>query len=78
MEPRYNQGWLLFVNPDKPPVKGRVVVIYKMGNGVMVKEFVAWREEGLVLRQLNPPKEIAIPKDQIREINLIVGVDQEA
>ena len=29
MEPRYTQGWLLHVNPFKPPIRGRDVVVYK-------------------------------------------------
>ena len=77
MEPRYQQGWLLFVNPNKPPVKGRDVVIYKVGNGVMVKEFVARRGGKVFLRQLNPAQDIEIPDDQVRDIHLIIGVDQE-
>ena len=31
MEPRYEQGWLLHVNPFKPPTRGRDVVVYKQG-----------------------------------------------
>ena len=29
MDPRYEQGWLLHVNPFKPPTRGRDVVVYK-------------------------------------------------
>jgi transcriptional regulator with XRE-family HTH domain len=33
MEPRYEQGWLLHVNPFKPPTRGRDVVVYKKEPG---------------------------------------------
>src|SRR5512146_1768348 len=36
MEPRYEQGWLLHVNPFKPPTRGRAVVVYKRGQAVLI------------------------------------------
>ncbi len=77
MEPRYEQGWLLHVNPFKPPTRGRDVVVYKEGQAVLIKQFVRWDDDTLVLRQLNPPAELRIPRGEIRECHLIVGVDQE-
>jgi transcriptional regulator with XRE-family HTH domain len=77
MEPRYEPGWLLHVNPFKPPTRGRDVVVYKEGQAVLIKQFVGWEGDTLVLRQLNPPTTLRIPRDQIRECHLIVGADQE-
>jgi len=77
MEPRYQQGWLLHVNPFKPPTRGRDVVVYKTGQAVLIKQFVRWDSDALVLRQLNPPEELRIPRDDIVECHLVVGVDQE-
>ena len=77
MEPRYEPGWLLHVNPFKPPTRGRDVVIYKEGQAVLIKQFVAWEADMLVLRQLNPPETLRIPRDQVRECHLVVGADQE-
>jgi phage repressor protein C with HTH and peptisase S24 domain len=77
MEPRYAQGWLLHVNPFKPPTRGRDVVVYKMGQAVLIKQFVRWDGDALVLHQLNPPAELRIPRDEILECHLVVGVDQE-
>ena len=42
MEPRYEQGWLLHVNPFKPPTRGRDVVVYKTDEAVLIKQFVRW------------------------------------
>ena len=77
MEPRYEQGWLLHVNPFKPPTRGRDVVVYKSGQAVLIKQFVRWEGDALVLRQLNPPQELRMPRAEVVECHLIVGVDQE-
>jgi len=77
MEPRYQQGWLLHVNPFKPPTRGRDVVVYKQDKAVLIKQFVRWDSDALALRQLNPEREIRIPRGEVGECHLIVGVDQE-
>ena len=77
MEPRYIQGWLLHVNPFKPPTRGRDVVVYKKNQAVLIKQFVGWNDDVLVLHQLNPDETLHIPRDEITECHLVVGVDQE-
>jgi len=77
MQPRYEPGWLLHVNPFKPPTRGRDVVVYKEGQAVLIKQFVGWEGDTLVLRQLNPPATLRIPRDQVRDCHLVVGADQE-
>ncbi|HEV2185835.1 MAG TPA: S24 family peptidase [Stellaceae bacterium] len=77
MEPRYIQGWLLHVNPFKPPTRGRDVVVYKKNQAVLIKQFVGWNDDALVLHQLNPDETIRIPRDEVAECHLVVGVDQE-
>jgi transcriptional regulator with XRE-family HTH domain len=77
MEPRYEQGWLLHVNPFKPPTRGRDVVVYKQDQAVLIKQFLRWETDALLLRQLNPEQELRVPRDEIVECHLVVGVDQE-
>jgi phage repressor protein C with HTH and peptisase S24 domain len=77
MEPRYEAGWLLHVNPFKPPVRGRDVVVYKTNQAVLIKQFVGWEGDALALRQLNPPQPLRIPRAEVRECHLVVGSDQE-
>jgi phage repressor protein C with HTH and peptisase S24 domain len=77
MEPRYEQGWLLHVNPFKPPIRGRDVVVYKRDQAVLIKQFVSWSGDTLVLRQFNPEETLRIPREEIVECHLVVGVDQE-
>jgi len=77
MEPRYQQGWLLHVNPFKPAIRGRDVVVYKKDKAALIKQFVGWERDALVLRQLNPARELKIPREEVAEVHLVVGVDQE-
>jgi transcriptional regulator with XRE-family HTH domain len=77
MEPRYIQGWLLHVNPFKPPTRGRDVVVYKKNQAVVIKQFIGWNDDALMLRQLNPDETLRIPRDEVAECHLVVGVDQE-
>jgi phage repressor protein C with HTH and peptisase S24 domain len=77
MEPRYMQGWLLHVNPFKPPIRGRDVVVYKTDQAVLIKQFVGWNDDALLLRQLNPEEPLRIPRREVAECHLVVGVDQE-
>jgi phage repressor protein C with HTH and peptisase S24 domain len=77
MEPRYMAGWLLHVNPFKPPTRGRDVVVYKQDHAVLIKQFVSWSDDALVLRQFNPEDTLRIPRDAVAECHLVVGVDQE-
>ncbi len=77
MQPRYEQGWLLHVNPFKPPTRGRDVVVYKLDQAVLIKQFVGWEGDTLVLHQLNPIATLRIPRAEVQECHLIVGTDQE-
>jgi phage repressor protein C with HTH and peptisase S24 domain len=77
MEPRYQQGWLLHVNPFKPPTRGRDVVVYKKDGAVLIKGFVRWDDDELLLQQLNPAREVRVPRADVSECHLVVGVDQE-
>jgi phage repressor protein C with HTH and peptisase S24 domain len=77
MEPRYEPGWLLHVNPFKPPTRGRDVIVYKRGNAVLIKQFVGWERDALALRQLNPEETLRIARADVLECHLVVGADQE-
>jgi phage repressor protein C with HTH and peptisase S24 domain len=77
MQPRYEQGWLLHINPFKPPTRGRDVVVYKRDQAVLIKQFVGWEGDSLVLHQLNPDAMLRIPRNEVQECHLIVGTDQE-
>ena len=77
LAPRYEEGWLLHIHPFKPPTRGRDVVVTKTDHTVMIKQFVGWENDKLVLRQLNPEETLRVPRDEVAACHLIVGVDQE-
>jgi phage repressor protein C with HTH and peptisase S24 domain len=77
LAPRYEPGWLLHVHPFKPPIRGRDVVVAKNGSTLLIKQFVGWEDDALVLRQLNPEEIMRIARDDVAACHLIVGVDQE-
>jgi transcriptional regulator with XRE-family HTH domain len=77
LAPRYEEGWLLHIHPYKPPTHGRDVVVTKTDHTVMIKQFVGWENDRLVLRQLSPEETLNIPRDEVAACHLIVGVDQE-
>lgn len=73
MEPRYEDGDLLYVHPGRPATPGRDVLIELHGdNGepgsCFVKRLVRRTATALVLRQYNPDSEFEIPLDQVRVV----------
>jgi phage repressor protein C with HTH and peptisase S24 domain len=77
MAPRYQPGWLLYVHPFKPPMRGRAVAVTLTTNEVLVKEWVSQDMSQLGLRQLNPAQELKIPLSQVRDVHLVVGSTEE-
>jgi phage repressor protein C with HTH and peptisase S24 domain len=78
MSPRYEAGWILFVNPFKPAGPGRDVVVEKTDGAVLVKQLVRRAGGKVVLRSINPAyKDIEIAEHDIRHIHVITGCDQD-
>lgn len=78
MAPRYESGDVAWVHPGKPAKTGNgVVVQVAHENGETetprgyVKNFVRWTENDLVLRQLNPEKELAFPRGRVVSVHTI-------
>lgn len=79
MEPRYFAGELVYVHTGRPPRAREFVVVElhpdQQGDPASgyVKQFQRWTGEYLVLSQLNPVKEIKIPKARVKGLHPIVG-----
>lgn len=73
MQPRYDPGDLLYVNPHLPANPGRYVVITLHTNAVMVRCFVSWDGESLQARRLHPPEDIVIAAEAVLDVHTIVG-----
>ena len=78
MSPRYEPGFTLYINPFKPPRPGRGVVIYKKNNAVLVKLFKTATRSELVVEQLNPRRELRIPRSEVDHVHLIVHSDEDS
>jgi phage repressor protein C with HTH and peptisase S24 domain len=78
MSPRYEAGWLLHVNPFKPPAPGRDVVVLKRNNAVLIKQLVRRAKGKIVLRSYNRDyKDLELDETDVVSVHLIVGADQE-
>ena len=44
---------------------------------MLIKQFLRWEGDALILRQLNPERELRVPRAEVGECHLVVGVDQE-
>lgn len=76
MTPRFRPGQLLHINPYKPPQPGTGVVVIKTDNAVLIKEFVRRSETTLYLKQYCPAAELKYPLNEIRDIHIVVGLDE--
>jgi len=43
----------------------------------LIKQFIGWQGDHLVLHQLNPDETLRVARTEIVECHLVVGVDQE-
>lgn len=73
MQPRYFPGERVYIDPSKPLSRDCFVTVECKDDTAVVKQYVRHDDSKVELRQLNPPKIIHIPTDQIRAIHRIVG-----
>ncbi len=73
MEPRYYAGEVLYVNPNRPLTRGCFVAVEMADGLALIKQFIRRNDEHLVLAQLNPPKEIRLPIQQVKRLYRITG-----
>lgn len=76
MVPRFLPGERIAVHPGKPYNAGDYVVVQYDDNGDIVgiiKKFVAWdaKTGDLILEQYNPPEEIRVPEEAVREVHKV-------
>lgn len=77
MEPRYEDGETVYVDPNRRCVRGNYVVaqLQLEENGPIlayIKRFVRRTDAELVLEQLNPPKELKFPGEAVISVHYIV------
>ncbi|MGE0726021.1 MAG: XRE family transcriptional regulator [Alphaproteobacteria bacterium] len=73
MEPKYEQGDMLYIHPSRAPRRQSHVVIVKTDGTALVKRLVRMDVDEVVVRQYNPPAEYAIPRRDVKAVYLVVG-----
>ncbi|MCW5730437.1 MAG: LexA family transcriptional regulator [Alphaproteobacteria bacterium] len=79
MSPRFEHGDLLLVHPTRPPGRKDDVLAILRGEKdgehyALVKRFVGWKGDQLLLEQLNPAERLKpIQRAQIAGLHMIVG-----
>ncbi|WP_262696277.1 S24 family peptidase [Kordiimonas aquimaris] len=73
MTPKYKNGDLIYVHPSRAVAKGRFVLVETKEHKGFIKQFVAWRNDTLILQQFNPSKEIRLPKSEVLRVMLAIG-----
>jgi phage repressor protein C with HTH and peptisase S24 domain len=73
MEPRYENGDLVYLNPDRPARSGDDVVIQMKPNGhkagdCFIKRLVRRTPTQIVCRQFNPPAEVVYGIDEVDKV----------
>lgn len=73
MAPRYFPGELIYVHPGRPPQTGRDCVIEMKNGEALLYRYLGQSEKTLQAEQLNPPREIRIPKSKIKAFYAVIG-----
>lgn len=79
MEPRYNAGEVVFVNPRHPPQRGKDVAVQvqnEEGGPILlyIKTLVsAWPSKSLRLMQYNPKRVIEYPASKVKAVHRVLG-----
>lgn len=80
MSPRFEAGWLLHVNPNRPVRKGDSVVVQIRAADehspplAYVKTFEATTPTKLMVSQFNPGKGLEWPLDDVVSVHRVVGI----
>jgi phage repressor protein C with HTH and peptisase S24 domain len=77
MEPRYMPGWLLYVHPNKPVIRGRDVVVVRKDSTVLIGQLTETDRGAITIRQFNPMQTLEIPQEEMVAYHLVVGVSHE-
>ena len=72
MEPRFREGYLLYVTSSEAPTAGDDVVV-KTVTGELLKELVSIDDQVVQLRQFNPAKLITVQRRDVVSLHPVVA-----
>lgn len=76
MEPRYERGERVWVNPNLPPRPGNDVLIFQSRDGettALVKRLIRATPSEWLVSQFNPPKRLSLPRKTWVHCHVITG-----
>jgi phage repressor protein C with HTH and peptisase S24 domain len=82
MSPRFEEGWLVQVNPSRPVRKGDNVVVQLKGIDehapplAYLKVFESRTPNNLIVRQFNPARMLEWPLSDVISVHRVVGVGE--
>jgi phage repressor protein C with HTH and peptisase S24 domain len=77
MEPKYEPGQRLYVHPNKPLRKNCFVVVRKKNGKGLIKQFLGFEGDRLILRQLSPkPSTLSLARAEVDGVWRIVHADE--
>nr|WP_317893157.1 S24 family peptidase [uncultured Sphingomonas sp.] len=84
MEPRYDSGRRLLIDPKRSPGVGDDVVVQLRGptfdgeevRHVLIKQLVRRRPGAVMLRQFNPDATFAVPNEQVAAVHRVMPWDE--
>ena len=82
MHPRYDEGDLIFVHPGRPALTGSDVVVELHAKDefgrpkALLKTYRGKTPTLLLLAQLNPPAEIEIPLDEVKQVLRVLRTNE--
>ena len=84
MEPRFDSGERVLVDPKRSPGVGDDVIVQLRGPSfdgeevthVLIKQLVRRRPGGWLLRQFNPDFIFAVPNEQVAAVHRVMGWDE--
>ena len=73
MVPRYEPGEIAYIVPNRWPRAGQDCVVITTDGEGLLKIFVRREGDMVILRQLNPEKNLEIPAEKVTSIHAVVG-----
>ncbi|MBJ7446828.1 MAG: LexA family transcriptional regulator [Brevundimonas sp.] len=73
MSPRYEPGEIVYLAPNRWPARDQDCVVVTIEGEGLLKRYVTRDAEKIVLRQLNPAKDIDVLLSDISSIHSVVG-----
>lgn len=73
MVPKYRPGDLAYIHPHRPVRQGRFVLVETRDHRGLIKEYIGWKGDILLLRQYNPEIMLKFPRADILRVMLVLG-----